>query len=154
TRCRRGSRSRRRVSSRGTSRSSSGPGGTWCTGWSTRSAWWTSRRGRSWTNSGRGGTDRMAAPPGSPNWPPWRSVWLARAVLAAALVAGVPPFLRMPPWCDATLYDVAARNLLRGGVHYRDVFDTNTPGFVWAVAAVRAALGWSTEALRAVDLAI
>jgi hypothetical protein len=81
-------------------------------------------------------------------------VWLARLVLVAALAAGVPPFLRMPPWCDATLYDLAARNLLAGGVHYRDIFDTNMPGFVWAVAAVRAALGWSTEALRAVDLLV
>ena len=67
-----------------------------------------------------------------PPWRPWRSVWLARAVLVAALAAGVPLFLRMPPWCDLTLYDVAARNLLAGGVHYRDVFDTNLPGFVWA----------------------
>jgi len=87
-------------------------------------------------------------------WSPWRLVWLARAVLVAALVAGVPPFLRMPPWCDLTLYDVAARNLLSGGVHYRDVFDTNMPGFLWALAAVRSALGWSVEAARAVDLMI
>jgi hypothetical protein len=85
---------------------------------------------------------------------PWRSVWLAGAVLVAALVAGVPPFLRMPPWVDLTLYDVAARNLFEGGVHYRDVFDTNLPGFVWALALVRATLGWSVEALRAVDLLV
>jgi hypothetical protein len=60
----------------------------------------------------------------------------------------------MPPWTDVTLYDVAARTVLRGGVHYRDVFDTNTPGFVWAVAAVRSFCGWSSEALRAYDLAV
>jgi hypothetical protein len=75
-------------------------------------------------------------------------------VLAVALVIGVPLFLRMPPWCDLTLYDVAARNLLTGGLHYRDVFDTNLPGFPWALTAVRAILGWSVEALRAVDLLI
>lgn len=86
------------------------------------------------------------------NWWPWRSVWLAGTVLFAAIVAGVPPFLRMPPWVDLTLYDVAARNLLEGGVHYKDVFDTNLPGFVWVLALVRATLGWSVEALRAVDL--
>ncbi len=96
----------------------------------------------------------MTAPPASPPWLPWRSVWPARLVLAAAVAAGVPPFLRMPPWCDVTLYDLAARNLLAGGVHYRDVFDTNMPGFAWAVVAVRAVLGWSTEALRAVDLLV
>src|SRR5438270_7701869 len=88
-------------------------------------------------------------------WPrPWRSARLGGAVAAAALVAGVPVFLRTPPWCDVTLYDVAARNLLRGEALYRDVFDTNLPGFVWALAAVRAVLGWSYEALWAVDLAV
>ena len=87
-------------------------------------------------------------------WVPWRSVGLARAVTAGAVFFGVPLFLRMPPWCDVTLYDVAARNLLEGGVHYRDVFDTNLPGFVWALTAIRAVLGWSVEALRVIDLAI
>jgi len=77
--------------------------------------------------------------------------WL---VAGGFLVVGVPPFLRMPLWADATLYDVAARNVLSGGVHYRDVFDTNPPGFVWAVCVVRRALGPSAEALRFVDLGI
>jgi hypothetical protein len=75
-------------------------------------------------------------------------------VAVAVLVAGVPLFLCMPPWTDVTLYDVAARTVLRGGVHYRDVFDTNTPGFVWVLAAVRSCCGWSYEALQAVDLAV
>ena len=73
---------------------------------------------------------------------------------AAALVAGVPLFLAMPPWCDVTLYQMAARNVLHGGVHYRDVFDTNLPGFVWAMAALRVAFGDCYEALRAVDLLV
>ena len=85
---------------------------------------------------------------------PWRSVWLGGAFAAAFLLLGVPIFLRMPPWADVTLYDVAAANLLRGGAHYRDIFDTNTPGFVWILSLVRAAFGWSYEALRLVDLAI
>ncbi len=92
--------------------------------------------------------------PASARFRPWRSAWLARTVLVAALVAGVPPFLRMPPWCDLTLYDVAARNLLSGGVHYRDVFDTNLPGFVWVLTAIRATLGRGVEVVRAVDLLI
>jgi hypothetical protein len=79
---------------------------------------------------------------------------LGWVVAAAFLAAGIPPFLHMPLWCDVTLYDVAARTVLAGGVHYRDVFDTNPPGFVWLMCAVRATLGPSIEALRAVDLGI
>jgi hypothetical protein len=73
-------------------------------------------------------------------------------VTTVLLAVGVPTFLRMPVWCDITLYDLAARNLLRGGVHYRDLFDTNTPGYVWLLTVVRSLVGWSSEALRSVDL--
>lgn len=85
---------------------------------------------------------------------PWRWAWLGWAVALALLIAGGPLFLRMPLWTDANLYDVAAQNLLRGGVHYRDVFDTNLPGFVWLLTGLRAALGPSIEAARAVDLLV
>ena len=85
---------------------------------------------------------------------PWRSASVGWVVTGLALLLGVPVFLRMPPWCDLTLYDVSAWNLLHGGVHYRDVFDTNLPGFVWALTAVRALFGWGMEALRLVDLLI
>lgn len=71
---------------------------------------------------------------------------------AVLLLVGLPLFLRLPVWCDITLYDMAARNVLAGGTHYRDVFDTNTPGYVWLLAAVRSLAGWSAEALRVVDL--
>jgi hypothetical protein len=77
--------------------------------------------------------------------------WVTTAMM---LAVGVPLFLRMPLWCDATLYGVAAQTVLSGGVHYRDVFDTNPPGFVWLICGVHAVLGTSSEALRAVDLAI
>jgi len=90
----------------------------------------------------------------APRWRLWRSIRIAWAVTAVALIVGVPLFVRMPPWCDLTLYDLAARNLLSGGIHYRDVFDTNLPGFVWALTAIRASLGLSMEAVRAVDLVI
>lgn len=85
---------------------------------------------------------------------PWRSVGLPRAITAIALLLGVPLFLRSPPWCDITLYQLAARNLLQGGVHYRDLFDTNLPGFVWAMTAIYAVFGWNTVVVRAVDLLI
>ena len=85
---------------------------------------------------------------------PWRSAAVGWVVAALALVAGVPLFLCMPPWNDVTLHDLAVRSMLRGGVHYRDVFDTNLPGIDWAMAGVRLAFGWSYEALRAVDLVV
>lgn len=83
---------------------------------------------------------------------PWLSVRLAYFVTLLFLIIGLPLFIRMPPWCDLTLYDVAAMNLLRGGVHYRDVFDTNLPGFVWILTGIRAVCGWSVEVVRIVDL--
>ncbi len=85
---------------------------------------------------------------------PWQSSWVGGTVAAAALALGVPLFLRMPPWTDVTLHDMATRNILRGGVHYRDVFDTNLPGIDWVMAAIRATCGWSYEALRVWDLLI
>ena len=85
---------------------------------------------------------------------PWRSVWLPRALTAVALVGGLPLFLRSPPWCDITLYQMAARNLLHGGVHYRDLFDTNLPGFVWAMTALYALFGPNAIAVRVVDLVV
>src|SRR5688572_28749497 len=83
---------------------------------------------------------------------PWRSVWLPRAVTAVALIVGLPLFLRSPPWCDITLYQMAARNILHGGTHYRDLFDTNLPGFVWAMTALSAAFGPNALVVRVVDL--
>lgn len=85
---------------------------------------------------------------------PWRSVWAARALAAVALAAGVPLFLRMPPWCDLTLYQMAARNLLQGGTHYKDVFDTNLPGFVWVLTLIQWVFGESVVAVRVADLLI
>jgi hypothetical protein len=74
--------------------------------------------------------------------------------LAALLLLNLPLFLCMPLAPDVTLYDFCARNVLRGGVHYRDVFDNNFPGIVWLHALIRSVVGWRTEALRAVDLLI
>ncbi|MBX9582381.1 MAG: hypothetical protein K2X87_18925, partial [Gemmataceae bacterium] len=85
---------------------------------------------------------------------PWRSARLGWAATALVLLGGVPLFLRMPPWPDVTLYDMAVRALLRGGVLYRDVFDTNLPGVIWVMAGVRAVVGWGYEALRAWDLLV
>ncbi|MFM8272946.1 MAG: hypothetical protein ACKODX_11510, partial [Gemmata sp.] len=66
----------------------------------------------------------------------------------------MPLFFAMPPWCDVTLYQMAARNVLKGGAHYRDIFDTNLPGFVWAMAAFQTHFGLNYTLLRALDLVI
>src|SRR5205807_8551819 len=80
------------------------------------------------------------------------SALLAWAVLLLALALGLPLFLCMPLWFDVLHYDLCARQLLRGGVLYRDAFDNNLPGIIWIQAAVRAVLGWRPEALRLADL--
>jgi hypothetical protein len=80
-----------------------------------------------------------------------RSAW---TVLLLLLGTALPIFVCMPLWGDVTLYDLAARNLLQGGVAYRDVFDTNLPGIVWLHVAIRSSLGWRSEAIRLVDFAI
>lgn len=82
------------------------------------------------------------------------SLLLPGVILTVILLAGVPLFLRMPLWCDPTLYDVCAFNLLKGGTHFRDTFDTNLPGMVWSQTLIRWIAGWSSEALRIVDLII
>src|SRR5262245_5988725 len=83
-----------------------------------------------------------------------RDVVAARLALAALLIVGAPIFICRAPGLDATLYDMAARSVLRGGVHYREIFDTNLPGMVWLHVLVRGAFGWSSEAIRAVDFAV
>lgn len=95
--------------------------------------------------------------PAPPAFSAGRTLTLVRLAVPVALIllavgVGVPLFLRSPLWCDITLYDLAAKNVLAGGVHYRDLFDTNTPGFVWLLAGIRAVVGWSSESLLAVDL--
>jgi hypothetical protein len=85
---------------------------------------------------------------------PWRSPRLGWTVSILALIVGVPLFVCKPPWNDVTLHDIAARSILLGGVHYRDVFDTNLPGIDWSMAAIRFTCGWSNEALRIWDLLI
>lgn len=90
--------------------------------------------------------------PAEDRWTP--SALAAVFVLLLAVVIGTPIYVRMPPWPDLTLYQEAAANLLAGGVHYRDVFDTNLPGFVWIVTAIRAVFGGGSTPARAIDLVV
>jgi hypothetical protein len=82
--------------------------------------------------------------------------WLVAGLitLIALLLFNLPLFLCMPLAPDVNLYDFCARNVLRGGVHYRDVFENNFPGIIWLHAGIRSIVGWRTEALRAVDALI
>ena len=82
------------------------------------------------------------------------SPWIASVALAVVLIVGLPLFIRLPVWVDVTYHDLSARNILRGGVHYRDIFETNLPGMVWVHAALRPLIGWSSEAIRAADLVV
>jgi hypothetical protein len=76
---------------------------------------------------------------------------LAWIALLLALGLGLPLFLRMPLFFDTLHYDICARKVLRGGALYRDVFDNNLPGAIWAQVAVRAVFGWRSEVLRLAD---
>jgi hypothetical protein len=83
----------------------------------------------------------------------WRD-WSALAALLLVLIVCLPIFVCMAPWVDATFYDVCARVIQRGGVLYRDTFDTNLPGMAWLHLAIRSLFGWRSEVLRAVDFLV
>src|SRR6476646_5203977 len=74
--------------------------------------------------------------------------------LAVVLAVNVPAFLRTALDCDPILFDLYARDMVRGGVLYRDMVENNTPAMIGFHACIRSALGDSTEALRAVDLLV
>src|SRR5689334_2864688 len=77
----------------------------------------------------------------------------AWAGLVALLAVNLPAFLCMGLDSDTLMYDVCARRVLAGDVHYRDLLETNFPGIVWSHMVFRSVVGWSFEALRAVDFA-
>jgi hypothetical protein len=82
------------------------------------------------------------------------SALLGWSALVLVLVVGTPIFLCMPLSFDTFHYDICSRNLLQGGVHYKDIFDNNLPGIVWIQAGVRWLVGWGSAKLLAVDLLI
>jgi hypothetical protein len=77
--------------------------------------------------------------------------WLA---LTCLLAIAVPLFVRMPLWPDVAFYDICARDVLQGGALERDFLFLGPPGMVWARVLVRSLFGWSSEAIRLIDLAI
>jgi hypothetical protein len=86
---------------------------------------------------------------------------LPRLLTAAAwgfalllLAVNLPGYLCMGIDCDPAQFDMLARSVARGSVPYRDVCEVNFPGMLWLHLAVRGALGWSPEVLRAVDITV
>ena len=75
-------------------------------------------------------------------------------MLAGVLILAVPLFVRAPVWVDVTYHDISAWNIRHGGVHYRDIFETNLPGMVWVHLLLRPLIGPSSEAIRLADLAV
>ncbi len=74
--------------------------------------------------------------------------------LIALLLINLPAFLCMGLDSDASSYDLVARRVALGGVHYRDLLDANLPGIVWLHMVFRSLLGWRSEALRMADFTI
>ncbi|MFO0938902.1 MAG: hypothetical protein U0798_20555 [Gemmataceae bacterium] len=82
--------------------------------------------------------------------PTW--VWALMYVLLLAFL--VPPFLRTPLDCDPQLFDLFVRDAKQGALLYRDMVENKTPAMYGIHFAIRSTLGWSSEAIRAVDLCV
>lgn len=82
---------------------------------------------------------------------PTAAAW---SLLLLLWVTNLPLFLCMPPIDDAVLFDLHVREILSGGVPYREVLETNPPAMLFLMGGTRWLLGDSSVALRAVDLAI
>src|SRR5205823_212081 len=83
-----------------------------------------------------------------------RPVVAAWGALAALLAVNLPGFVCLGLDSDILMYDLCARRVLAGDVHYRDLLETNFPGIVWAHMAIRTVFGWRPEVLRAADVVI
>jgi hypothetical protein len=80
--------------------------------------------------------------------------WHAGAALLALLVLSIPIVVCMPLTSDTVLFDLQAKIVLNGGALYRDVIEPNLPGVVWIHILVRTLVGWTSEAIRLIDLAL
>jgi len=80
--------------------------------------------------------------------------WVAALIFIFILILNIPLFIRMPLATDVVLYDLQAQMVLKGGILYQDIFETNLPGIVWLHMLVRSVIGMSSDAIRVVDLII
>jgi hypothetical protein len=79
---------------------------------------------------------------------------LAWLFLIILLGVNVPAMLRMGLDSDVSVYDLYVRDILQGRAPYRDTCEVNFPGMLWAQLTARWLFGWSSEAIRAVDLLV
>ncbi|MCA9008191.1 MAG: hypothetical protein KDB01_00520 [Planctomycetaceae bacterium] len=79
--------------------------------------------------------------------------WSVPALMLLLLIS-LPIVVCMPITSDTVLYDLQARNVLGGGVMYRDILEPNLPGAVWIHLLIRSIVGWSSELMRCFDLLI
>lgn len=90
-----------------------------------------------------------AVPPSTAARVPVRWLLVVLAVIAAlGLLVSVQPFTG-----DQALFASGARQLARGDVLYRDVWDVKQPGIYWYYLVGGATVGWSEVALHLFELA-
>lgn len=80
-----------------------------------------------------------------------RRTFLAWIVFVLLVAIHLPAYLCMGLDVDISMYDLVARRVLRGDVHYRDLLETNFPGIVWLHMIVRSLFGWRPEVLKSFD---
>lgn len=83
-----------------------------------------------------------------------QALWLLVSLFVLLLLVHVPAFVCMPLDADVHEWDLCARTVLSGGVMYRDALENNFPGMLWLHLGARSLVGWSSPALRALDLAL
>jgi hypothetical protein len=78
---------------------------------------------------------------------------LVVAACAAAIAIGVALVLTFGHGRDQSIYDLVAREMLAGGMPYRDAFDFKPPGVFVVYALARALFGGSMLSIRLVEAA-
>ena len=54
--------------------------------------------------------------------------------------------------CDTYAFDLYLHGMQEGKVLYRDMIENNLPGVMWVHGITRSLFGWSSVAMRAVDI--
>lgn len=83
-----------------------------------------------------------------------RRPWSAWTALVLALVIAGPIFVCLPLTNDTEYYDLQTRNILNGGVLYRDMLEPNLAGVVWVHLVIRTLGGFHSEVMRLADLTL
>jgi hypothetical protein len=77
---------------------------------------------------------------------------IASLAIGALVVAMAPLYVCMPPWVDTTFFDIIAKSVLAHEPVYRVYLLHGPPGMLLLQSAIRSLIGWSSEALRLLDL--